>query len=128
MKKFMKEFTLERLEDIKCDIGNGNMVYVDDLHHELYNTIHPFNDTEDAKEQLLEYDVFKAMDKVISYEKDNFGELYTDIADPKRLAGMLVYVLGEEFIYGDSDIYSIGGKFVIDEHIEHLVENIDCIG
>lgn len=127
MEKFMKEFTLERLEDIKYDIGNGNMVYVDDLHHELYNTTHPFNDTEDAKKQLLEYDVFKAMDKVISYEKDSFGELYTDIADPKRLAGMLVYVLGEEFIYGDSDIYSIGGKFVTDEHIEHLIENIDCI-
>ena len=126
MKKFMKEFTLERLEDIKYDIGNGNMVYVDDLHHELYNTTHPFNDTEDAKEQLLEYDVFKAMDKVISYERDSFGELYTDIADPKKLAGMLVYVLGEEFLF-DVDIHSIGGKFVTSEHIDHLVENIDCI-
>ena len=126
MKKFMKEFTLERLEDIKYDIGNGNMVYVDDIHHELYNTTHPFDDTEDAKEQLLKYDVFKAMDKVISYEKDNFGEIYTDIADPKKLAGMLVYVLGEEFLF-DVDIYSIGGKFVTNEHIDHLIENIDCI-
>lgn len=126
MEKFMKEFTLERLEDLKFDIDNGNMVYVDDIHHELYNTIHPFNDTEEAKEQLLEYDIFKAMDKVISYEKDSFGELYTDIADPKKLAGMLVYVLGEEFLF-DVDIYSIGGKFVTNEHIDHLVENIDCI-
>lgn len=127
MKKFMKEFTLERLEDLKYDIENGYTVYVGDLHHELYNTTHPFNDTEDAKKQLLEYDVFKAMDKVISYEKDSFGELYTDIADPKKLAGMLVYVLGEEFIYDDSDIYSIGGKFITSEHIDHLIENIDCI-
>lgn len=122
----MKEFTLERLEDIKYDIGNGNMVYVDDIHHELYNTTHPFNDTENAKEQLVEYDIFKALDKVVSYEKYNFGELYTDIADPKQLAGMLVYVLGEEFLF-DVDIYSIGGKLVTDEHIDHLVENIDCI-
>lgn len=127
MEKFMKEFTLERLEDLKFDIDNGNMVYVDDIHHELYNTIHPFDYTEEAKEQLLEYDIFKAMDKVISYEKDNFGELYTDIADPKRLAGMLVYVLGEEFLF-NADIHSIGGEFVTDEHIDHLVENIDCIG
>lgn len=126
MEKFMKEFTLERLEDLKFDIDNGNMVYVDDIHHELYNTIHPFDYTEEAKEQLLEYDIFKAMDKVISYEKDNFGELYTDIADPKRLAGMLVYVLGEEFLF-NADIHSIGGEFVTDEHINHLVENIDCI-
>lgn len=127
MKNFMKEFTLERLEDLKYDIDNGEMVYVDDLHHELYNTTYPFNDTEEAKKQLLEYDIFKAMDKVISYEKDAFGELYTDIADPKRLAGMLVYILGEEFIY-DTDIYSIGDEFVTSEHIDHLVENIDCIG
>ena len=123
----MKEFTLERLEEVRSNIDNGEMIYVDDLHHEIYNTTHPFNDTECAKKQLLEYDVFKAMDKVISYERDSFGELYTDIADPKKLAGMLVYVLGEEFIYDDSDIYSIGGKFVTDEHIEHLIENIDCI-
>ena len=127
MKEFMKEFTLERLEDLKNDIDNGLMVYVDDLHNEMYNTIHPFNDTEEAKKQLLEYDVFKAMDKVISYERDSFGEVYTDIADPKRLAGMLVYVLGEEFIYDDSDIHSIGDEFVTSEHINHLIENIDCI-
>lgn len=126
MKKFMKEFTLERLEEVKSNIDNGEMIYVDDLHHELYNTIHPFNDVEEAKKQLLEFDVFKAMDKVTSYERDSFGELYTDIADPKRLAGMLVYVLGEEFLL-DSDIYSIGDEFVTVEHIDHLVENIDCL-
>ena len=126
MKEFMKEFTLERLEDLKYDIENGYTVYVGDLHHEIYNTVHPFDDTKEAKEQLLEYDVFKAMDKVISYERDSFGELYTDIADPKRLAGMLVYVLGEDFLF-DLDIYSIGGKFVTVEHIDYLVENIDCI-
>lgn len=126
MEKFIKEFTLERLEDLKFDIGNGNMVYVDDLHHELYNTTYPFSNTKEAKKQLLEYDVFKALDKVVNYERDNFGEIYTDIADAERLASMLVYVLGEEFLF-DSDIYSIGGKFVTEEHIDHLIENIDCI-
>ena len=70
--------------------------------------------------------MFKALDKVVNYEKDNFGELYTNIADAKRLANMLVYILGEEFIF-DSDIYSIGDQFVTDEHIDHLIENIDCI-
>ena len=127
MKKFLKEFTLERLEEVRNNIDNGGMIYVDDLHHELYNTIHPFNDTEDAKEQLIEYDIFKALDKVVDYEKGSFGEIYTDIADPKGLAGMLVYVLGEEFIYDDSDIYSIGNEFVTVEHIDLLVENIDCL-
>ena len=127
MEKFMKEFTLERLEDVRYNVDNGEMIYVDDLHHELYNTTYPFSNTKDAKEQLVEYDIFKALDKVVSYEKDNFGELDTDIADAERLASMLVYVLGEEFLF-DSDIYSIGGEFVTDEHIEHLIENIDCIG
>lgn len=126
MEKFMREFTLERLEDLRSDINNGAMIYVDDIHFELYNTILPFGNTEDAKEQLLKCDVFKAIDKVTSYEWDSFGEIYTDIADPKKLAGMLVYVLGEEFLF-NADIHSIGGEFVTDEHINHLVENIDCI-
>ena len=36
IEKFMKEFTLERLEDVRYNVDNGEMIYVDDLHHELY--------------------------------------------------------------------------------------------
>ena len=128
MIKFIKEFTLKRLEEEKFYMENGYAatIYVDNIHYELYKTTSPFSNTKDAKEQLLEYDVFKAIDKVVNYEKCSFGEIYTDIVDAKKLANMLVYILGEEFI-NNTDIYSRGGETVTIEHINHLIENIDRI-
>ena len=40
-----------------------------------------------------------AIEKVQEYEKDNFGELYTDLSDPEKLVNMLFYIIGEEVIW-----------------------------
>ena len=123
MKKFMRGFTLIMLDELKNDIENGANVYVDDLHHEIYNTSYSINSTKVAREKLLEYGVFEAIKKVVDYEKASFGEVLTDITEPKNLANMLIYILGEEFIYS-TDVYSIGGNLVTNEHIDHLTESI----
>ena len=47
---------------------------------------------------MKQYDVFKAIEKVQEYEKDNFGKTYTDLSDPEKLANMLYYIIGEEVI------------------------------
>ena len=123
MKKFMRGFTLIMLDELKNDIDNGANIYVDDLHHEIYNTSYAISSTKVAKEKLLEYDVFKAIKKIVDYEKASFGEIFTDITEPKNLVNMLIYILGEEFLY-NTDVYSIGGRFVTNEHIDHLMESI----
>ena len=53
---------------------------------------------------LEEYGVFDAIEEVMGYEKDNFGEVYTEVWDPEKLANMLYYVIGEEVI---SEMYDI---------------------
>ena len=73
--------------------------YYCDLHHEVFNTDYYIIGTYQAKEALREYDVFEALEKVQTYEKDNFGEVYTDSSDPEKLINMLYYIIGEEVLY-----------------------------
>jgi hypothetical protein len=70
-----------------------------DLHHEVFNTDYYIIGTHRAKEALKEYDVFEAIEKVQTYEKENFGEVYTDLSNPEKLINMLFYIIGEEVLF-----------------------------
>lgn len=73
--------------------------YYCDLHSEVFNTDYYIIGIHRAKQALQEYDVFDAIDKVRTFEQDNFGELHTDLSDPERLINMLYYIIGEEVLY-----------------------------
>lgn len=92
MRKEAREAIIETLK-------NGYTGYYADLHNEVFNTGHYIIGTHEAKEALKEYGVFEAIEKVQEYEKDNFGEVYTDLSDPEKLINMLYYIIGEEVLY-----------------------------
>jgi len=73
--------------------------YYCDLHNEVFNTNYYVIGTHQAKKALKEYDVFEAIEKVQTYEKNNFGEIYTDLSDPEKLVNMLYYIIGEEVLH-----------------------------
>jgi hypothetical protein len=94
--KFMREEARERI--IEC-LKNGYSGYYCDLHHEVFNTDYYIVGTYKAKKALEEYGVWDAIEKVKTYEEDNFGEVYTDLSDPEKLVNMLFYIIGEEVLY-----------------------------
>ena len=94
--KTMREEARERI--IEC-LKDGFEGYCWDLHHEVFNTSYYIVGTHEAKEALKEYDVFKAIEKVQTYEKENFDEIYTDLSDPEKLVNMLFYIIGEEVLF-----------------------------
>lgn len=89
MKEEARAAIIERLQD-------GYSGYYCDLHNEVFNTDYYITGTREAKEALTEYDVFNAIDKVSTYEQDNFGEVNTNLTDPEKLINMLYYIIGEE--------------------------------
>lgn len=91
MKEQAIEAIIEALED-------GYSGYYCDLHNEVFNTDYYIIGTYRAKEALREYDVFDAIELVQNYEKEQFGEVYTDLSDPEKLINMVYYVIGEEVI------------------------------
>ena len=89
----------EAREAIIEALRNGYSGYYCDLHNEVFNTDYYIIGTYQAKKALEEYDVFDAIEKVQTYEKDNFGEVYTDLSNPEKLVNMLYYIIGEEVLY-----------------------------
>lgn len=80
-------------------LQDGYDGYYCDLHNELFNTDYYIIGTYQAKKALEEYGVFEAIEKVQTYEKDNFGEIYTDLSNPEKLINMLYYIISEEVLY-----------------------------
>ena len=98
------EMRREAIADIIDTLEGGYDGYYCDLHNEVFNTDYYIIGTWQAKEALNEYDVFDAIETVREYEESNFGEVYTDVANPEALVNMLYYIIGEEVI---SDMYDI---------------------
>lgn len=92
----MRQDARERI--IEC-LKDGFGGHYCDLHNQVFNTDYYIIGTYEAKEALGEYGVFDAIEKVQTYEKDHFGEVYTDLSNPEKLVNMLFYVIGEEVLY-----------------------------
>ncbi len=103
----MRQDARERI--IEC-LKDGFEGHYCDLHNEVFNTDYYIIGTYEAKEALAEYDVWDAIEKVQTYEKDHFGEIYTDLSDPEKLVNMLFYIIGEEVLY---DVFSKKGLYGI---------------
>lgn len=93
-----EEMRREAIADIIETLESGYSDYYCDLHNEVFNTDYYIIGTWQAKEALNEYDVFDAIETVREYEESNFGEVYTDAANPEALVNMLYYIIGEEVI------------------------------
>ena len=99
MNKKENEMREQARQDIIERLQDGFSGYYADLHNEVFNTDYYIIGTHQAKEALKEYDTFEAIDKIQEYEKDNFGEVTTDLSDPEKLINMLYYIIGEEELY-----------------------------
>ena len=93
-----QEMKQEAIEAIIEALENGYDGYYCDLHNEVFNTDYYIIGTYAAKEALREYDVFEAIELVQTYEKEQFGEIYTDLSDPEKLINMVYYIIGDEVI------------------------------
>ena len=96
--KMHNEMKEEAIGNIIETLENGYSGYYCDLHNEVFNTDYYIIGTYAAKEALREYDVFEAIELVQNYEKDNFGEIYTDLSNPEKLINMVYYIIGDEVI------------------------------
>lgn len=99
-----EQMKAEAVEAIIECLEGGYDGYYCDLHNEVFNTDYYIIGTYEAKEALREYDVFDAIELVQKYEKEQFGEIYTDLSDPEKLINMVYYIIGDEII---GDMYEI---------------------
>jgi len=68
-----------------------------ELHNQIFNTDYYLVYTGECEDWLGDK-VFDVIRTITEYEKDNFGEVTTDLSDPCKLVNMYVYIVGEELI------------------------------
>lgn len=111
------------IADIIEALENGFDGYYCDLHNEVFNTDYYIIGTYQAKEVLREYDVFEAIELVQTYEKEQFGEVYTELSDPEKLINMVYYIIGDEIIGEMYDIkeFNDGWNDQADEETNEII-------
>ena len=82
--------------------------YYCDLHNEVFNTDYYVTGTVEAKNILGEGEnIFNAIGRIYTYEKNTFGEIYTDFSNPIKIVNMLFYIIGEEIMYDNDEFNKI---------------------
>lgn len=98
-------FTTEALLDMiidRLEEGYEGAIY-EELHHEAFNTYEGFTYTTEAEKALDdEVGIFEAIDEVLQYETNTFGNILTPI-DACSIANMLTYIRGEQVMYNHLD-------------------------
>lgn len=103
--KVVKDIALKAIDYLVENKESCN-TYGCELHNEIYNMDYYIIGTYKAKIELEKFGVFEAIEKVIEYEKSNFGEVTTEIHEPERLLNMLAYIIGEEFLSNSETLNS----------------------
>jgi len=127
MEHNLKNMKTEALEEIKECLDNGYSGIYCELHNEVFNTGYYIIGTEAAKQALREFDVFDAIEKVMEYEKDNFGEVNTEIYNPEKLVNMLFYVIGEEVIAEIKSIDDPWNEYADEETNKKIIAEINVL-
>ena len=99
-KEEIKNFCLDRLREIAQYMDNQDFrdAYVSDLHNDIFNTDYYIIGRHQAK-QWMGADAFDMIGDVQEYEKNEFGEVHTDLSEPEFVVNMWVYIQGWEYIH-----------------------------
>ena len=110
IEEYFNDYLRENKEYLREEKGLSS--WTEDLHHNCFNTYYYIIGTYKAK-QWLGAAVFDVISYIKDYEMDNFGEVYTDLADPEKVVNMYVYIIGEQIVYEyhDKNTISMGDKF-----------------
>lgn len=112
-------------EMFNARIESAEGEYRCDLHNHIFNSKESFIYNDDAEEACDSVGTWNAIRLVHTYEKDNFGEVTTDI-EPCRIANMLVYIYGEYLL--NQVAYLQGDKWdeeLTEEDLNIIVEQVE---
>jgi len=100
----MNQYKAEIKQHVTDTLEYDYDLFDDDLHHKLFNTDYYIIGYYNAQ-QWLKGNTFEVIGIIKQYELDNFGEVYTDLSCPEKVANMFSYILGEEVIRDLIDEY-----------------------
>jgi hypothetical protein len=115
------DFAIGQLDRI-MDCYDGG-IYSSELHHNIFNLEYFIDSDTEAESWLNQIGVFDAINEIVQYEKDNYGQVTTDVFSPTKVANMYCYVKGDELL-DQIDYYSDVSNNIHDKFLQfyHLLE------
>ena len=93
---------LELTEHVQMLINDKGLTQdnIDDWHFHAFNEDYYLIGYYNCEQWLKQHDVnaFEAINTIVEYEKDNFGEVNTKLDNAESVVNMYVYILGEQII------------------------------
>ena len=106
--------------------GIGADCYSDELHHELFNTDYFIVGYYEAEQWLkANVGIFQAINDVVEYEKQNFGENMTDVSSSEKLVNMWVYIEGEKILSKIKHLRECWGDRLTQEDIDLIIDELE---
>lgn len=97
-----------------------------DLHNELFNTDYFIIGYYQAEQWLIaNVGIFAAIGEIVKYEKDNFGEVSTDIESSEKVVNMYAYIKGEEILSESKTLQDKWNNRLTDEDIQAIKDELN---
>ena len=94
------EYLKENRDYLKDNLGRYSDI--NELHNMIFNTDY-FLIGYYQCEQWLKDKAFECIGIIQDYEKDQFGEVSTDLSNSENVVNMYAYIVGEELLYSMED-------------------------
>ena len=122
--KTLKEIANDAINKLKDGIGAGQ--YGCDLHIDLFDSDYYIIGSYQAEQWLINNTgVFNGISIVQEYEKDNFGEVNTDLSSSEKVVNMLVYIAGEEVLSISQTLQDNWNNRLSDEDIQAIINELE---
>ena len=123
-RKTLKEIANDAISKLKDGIGSGTTGA--DLHNELFNSDYYIIGYYQAEQWLINNTgVFNGISIVQDYEKENFGEVNTDLSSSEKVVNMLVYIAGEEVLSISQTLQDNWNNRLSDEDIQAIINELE---
>ena len=116
----IKDYAIEGLENLK-----GQNPECADVHHEIFNMDYYIIGTYKAKEWINKFGTFDVIGEIVDYETVHFGEVYTDCADPEKVANMFAYIKGQEILDDSKTYHKLYQEQLNDEDLQQIINELN---
>ena len=121
--KTLQELAKVAIEHLK---DNTPSCYGCDLHSEIFNQDYYIIGRSEAEQWLIDNTgVFNGIGIVQEYEKDNFGEVSTDLSESEKVVNMLVYIAGEEVLSESETLRDNWDNYLSEEDVQNIIKELE---
>lgn len=114
----LAELAMERIPEL---VGT----YCCDLHNEIFNSDYWIIGRYQAEQWLIKCGgVFFCIGLVSDYEKDNFGEINTDLSEAEHISNMVAYIEGETVLSMSETLRENWDEELTEEMAEKIVSEL----